>query len=194
MSQESQPQTTRTATPINYIWDLQPELGLRLRECHIPSTTKLVSSKVHQEPATATSTPAVCSIAPNASQSTSRRSSRVVEPIPLSDIHAEDPFGIFYQVADDQVPGWVELESLEERIDFAHSILRRLGFTSVWGFALAIGRSSIGFYNSRDGSFLHNRIRRGDRRQPASVCYARSNMRCCKNYISAGVRAVATYG
>jgi hypothetical protein len=142
MSQENPRRTARTVvTPVNYVWELPSDLDLRRMEGHLPTKKPTSSYTVPQEPPIAPSTPALGSEAPSASESTIRRSSRLIAPMSLSDSHPDhDPFGTFYQVDDDQPPGCVLLESLEERIDFAHNTLRRLGFTSVWDLALVIRR------------------------------------------------------
>ena len=67
-----------------------------------------------------------------------RRSARLAESASLNRV--SDPYGEYYQVAEDRLLGSLEPQFLEDRVDFAHFTLRRLGFISVWDLVLAIGR------------------------------------------------------
>src|SRR5579859_3049584 len=142
MIANTHPRPTRTAqdTATRHAANMtEPQsLDLRLKEARLPARTpktpwndeqlqsKLPDSRPRNNPSSGTDLEI-------------RRSSRHAQLSSAMQEDAIDSFGNFFQVTEDQLPGCVDPHFLEQRIDIAHSSLRRLGFTSAWDMALAIG-------------------------------------------------------
>ena len=139
MSQDNLKRTSRAIDRINYLELLNfGQLDSALEE-YQPPPLKSIPAPTMPELVISSENPPVRPISGTSQPPESmRRSARLVESASLNRV--SDPYGEFYQVKEDQLPGSLEPQFLGDRVDCAHFTLRRLGFTLVWDLVLPIGR------------------------------------------------------